>query len=203
MTNSFKDLEEADAILIIGSNTSEAHPIGALHIKKALRKGAKLIVVDPRRIDMARRADIHLQLLPGTNVAVVNGLMHVILEEGLADKEFIAARTEGFDELPGVLASYTPELVEALGAGGDELLVGQALFEDHVHEAVDDGHVGTRQQLQMDVGAARHVDAPRVDDDELGALAQGLLDVQRADGVRLARVRADDEDGVGLFEVLE
>src|SRR5660398_226697 len=98
MTNSFKDLEDAEAILIIGSNTSEAHPIGALHIKKALRKGAKLIVVDPRRIDMARRADVHLQLLPGTNVAVVNGIMHVILEEGLADKEFIAARTEGFDE---------------------------------------------------------------------------------------------------------
>ena len=55
-------------------------PIGALHIKKALRKGAKLIVVDPRRIDMARRADVHLQLLPGTNVAVLNGLMNIILQ---------------------------------------------------------------------------------------------------------------------------
>jgi formate dehydrogenase alpha subunit len=129
MTNSFKDLEEADAILIIGSNTSEAHPIGALHIKKALRKGAKLIVVDPRRIDMARRADIHLQLLPGTNVAVVNGLMHVILEEGLADKEFIAARTEGFDELPEVLASYTPELVEEIsGVPAEKLREAARIF---------------------------------------------------------------------------
>ncbi len=114
MTNSFKDLEEAEAILIIGSNTSEAHPIAAIHIKKALRKGAKLVVVDPRRIDMARRADLHLQLLPGTNVAVVNGLMHVILEEGLADDEFIAARTEGFEELPELLAAYTPEFVEEI-----------------------------------------------------------------------------------------
>ena len=58
--------------------------------KKALRKGARLIVVDPRRIDMARRADVHLQLLPGTNVAVLNGIMNVILQEGMADEEFIA-----------------------------------------------------------------------------------------------------------------
>ncbi len=63
---------------------------------------------------MARRADIHLQLRPGTNVAVLNGLMHVILEEGLADEAFIAERTEGFDELPAVLAAYTPELVEEI-----------------------------------------------------------------------------------------
>jgi formate dehydrogenase alpha subunit len=114
MTNSFKDLEDAEAILIIGSNTSEAHPIGALHIKKALRKGAKLIVVDPRRIDMARRADVHLQLLPGTNVAVLNGLMNIILQEGMADDEFIAARTEGFSELREILPIYTPEFVEEI-----------------------------------------------------------------------------------------
>ena len=129
MTNSFKDAEEADVILIIGSNTSEAHPIGALHIKKALRKGAKLIVVDPRRIDMARRADIHLQLLSGTNVAVVNGLMHVILEEGLADEEFIAARTEGFDELPELLSAYTPEFVEEIsGVPADKLREAARIF---------------------------------------------------------------------------
>ncbi len=122
MTNSFKDIEDAEAILIIGSNTSEAHPIGALHIKKAMRKGAKLIVVDPRRIDMARRADYHLQLLPGTNVAVVNGLMNVILTERLTDPDFIAARTEGFDELPEVLAAYTPEVVEQISGVPAETL---------------------------------------------------------------------------------
>ena len=114
MTNSFVDLEEADAILIIGSNTSEAHPIAALHIKRAMRRGAKLIVIDPREIDMARRADFHLQLLSGTNVAVINGLMQVILEEGLADQDFIAGRTEGYEDLPAVLAAYTPELVEEI-----------------------------------------------------------------------------------------
>ena len=112
MTNSFADLEEAEAIIIIGSNTSEAHPIAALHIKRALRRGAKLIVIDPRRIDMARRADLHLQLLPGTNVAVLNSLMHVILEEGMTDAAFIAERTENYEALSEILAHYTPELVE-------------------------------------------------------------------------------------------
>ena len=122
MTNSFDDLEEADAILIIGSNTSESHPIAAIRVKKALRRGAKLIVADPRVIDMASRADIHLQLRSGTNVAVLNGLMRVILEEGLADDEFIAARTEAFDEMPSVLAAYTPELVEEIsGVPADAL----------------------------------------------------------------------------------
>ncbi|MEE4274699.1 MAG: formate dehydrogenase subunit alpha [Thermoleophilia bacterium] len=129
MTNSFKDLEELDVALIIGSNTSEAHPIAALHIKKALRNGGRLIVADPRRIDMARRADLHLQLRPGTNVAVLNGLMHVILEEGLADEAFIAERTEGFDELPELLAAYTPEMVEEIsGVPADTLREAARLF---------------------------------------------------------------------------
>ena len=129
MTNSFDDLEEADAILIIGSNTSEAHPIAALRVKKALRRGAKLIVADPREIDMASRADIHLQLRSGTNVAVLNGLMHVILEEGLADDEFIATRTEGYDEMPSVLAAYTPELVEEIsGVSADALREAARVF---------------------------------------------------------------------------
>jgi formate dehydrogenase alpha subunit len=114
MTNSFADLETAQAILIIGSNTSEAHPIAAIHLKKAVRDGATLIVADPRQIDMARRADYHLQIKPGTNVAILNGLMHVILAEGLHDKAFIDARTEEFDKLATVLVKYTPELVEEI-----------------------------------------------------------------------------------------
>ena len=112
MTNTFADLETAEAILIIGSNTSEAHPIAALHIKKALRQGATLIVADPREIDMARRAGFHLRLRPGTNVAVLNGLAHVVIEEGFADEAFIAARTEGYEEVRAAVAAYTPELVE-------------------------------------------------------------------------------------------
>jgi formate dehydrogenase major subunit len=129
MTNSFDDLEQADAILIIGSNTSEAHPIGALRIKKALRNGAKLIVADPRDIDMAKRAELHLQLRPGTNVALVNGLMHVILQEGLADETFIAERTEDVELLREALGPYTPALVEQItGVPADDVRAAARAF---------------------------------------------------------------------------
>ena len=129
MTNSFVDLEEAQAVLIIGSNTSEAHPIGALHIKQALRRGADLIVADPREIDMARRARLHLRLRPGTNVALLNGLMHVIVEDGLADEEFIAERTEGYEALRDMLVAYTPELVEeTTGVPAEQIRSAARLF---------------------------------------------------------------------------
>jgi formate dehydrogenase (NADP+) alpha subunit len=114
MTNPFDDLAIADAILVIGSNTTEAHPIGALYIKQAVRRGAKLIVADPRRIDLVRFADLHLPLRSGTNAALLNGIAHVIIEEGLADDEFIAARTEGFAEFRKVVEKYTPERVETI-----------------------------------------------------------------------------------------
>ncbi|HMK92253.1 MAG TPA: formate dehydrogenase subunit alpha, partial [Thermoleophilia bacterium] len=114
MTNPFADLLAADTILVIGSNTTEAHPIGALYIKRAVRNGAKLIVADPREIDLVRFADLHLRLRPGTNVALVNGLAHVVLREGLIDQAFIAERTEGFDELEALLAEYTPGRVEEI-----------------------------------------------------------------------------------------
>jgi formate dehydrogenase alpha subunit len=111
MTNSIGDIAaEAAGYFIIGSNTSEQHPVIGIKIRKAVReRGARLIVADPRFIDMAELADIHLQLRPGTNVALLNGLMNVIIAEGLHDKEFVAGRTEGFEALQETVASYTPQ----------------------------------------------------------------------------------------------
>lgn len=115
MTNSIADIAQADVILVIGSNTTEAHPIIALQIKKAVReKGAKLIVIDPRKIKLVDYAHLWLRPKPGTNVAVINGLMNVILEKGLADEEFIANRTEGIGELKAILPKYTPEKGERI-----------------------------------------------------------------------------------------
>ena len=137
MTNSFADLETADAILIVGSNTTESHPIAALRVKKAQRRGAKVIVVDPRAVDVARRADVHLQLRPGTNVAVLNGMMHVILEEGLADEEFIAARTEGVEAVRELVARYTPQLVEEIaGVPADDLRAAARIFATAARGAI-------------------------------------------------------------------
>lgn len=110
MTNPFDDITtDVDAILLVGSNPEEAHPVFGTQIRRAVREGAKLIVVDPRRIDLSAKAEIHLQLKPGTNVAFANGMMHVILKEGLADEEFIASRTENFEALRKVIEDYPPE----------------------------------------------------------------------------------------------
>jgi formate dehydrogenase alpha subunit len=110
MTNSIDDLGEAGCILVIGSNTTEAHPIIALRIKKAVMEGScKLIVAEPRHIRLCYYADQWLQQLPGTDVALLNAMMNVILSEGLADEDFIAERTEGFEEFKKVVEEYTPE----------------------------------------------------------------------------------------------
>jgi formate dehydrogenase alpha subunit len=111
MTNTMKDiLEESEALFIIGSNTTEQHPVFGTSIRAAVReRGVKLIVADPRAIDITEFADLHLRHKPGTDVALINGLMHVILEEGLHDRAFIAERTEGFDEFEAILEKYPPE----------------------------------------------------------------------------------------------
>ena len=103
-TQDFESVEHADVVVLIGANPTAAHPVFASRLKQALRKGAKLIVVDPRQIELVRTAHIqaahHLQLLPGTNVAIINALAHVVMAEGLADEKFIAERcdTQSFKE---------------------------------------------------------------------------------------------------------
>jgi len=124
MTNSIREIPVSEAFLIIGSNTTENHPVIASMIKKeVLLHGKKLVVIDPRRIEIARHADVFLQILPGTNIAILNGLMHVIIEEGLHDEAYIDARCEGFADMAQVLREYTPERVaEICGIEDPELI---------------------------------------------------------------------------------
>lgn len=109
MTNSIADLEEARCIFVIGSNTTECHPLVARRIMRAKAKGAVLLVADPRRIQLSGLADLAVQPRPGSDIALLNAMMHVIVAEGLHDKSYIAERTEGFEELAPVLEEYTPE----------------------------------------------------------------------------------------------
>src|SRR5512135_3173803 len=101
MTNSIRDIaENSKCIFIIGSNTTEQHPVIGIKLRRAKRRrGAKLIVADPRRIDIANYADLHLRHKPGTDLALLNGLMHIIIRDGKQDDKFIAERTEGFADL--------------------------------------------------------------------------------------------------------
>jgi formate dehydrogenase alpha subunit len=124
MSNSIAEIENNDVLFIIGSNTKENHPIVALRMIKAKRKGAKIIIADPRRVPLVRFADIWMQHKPGTDVALLNGMMHVILKEGLIKKDFISSMTEGFDEaFRKNLEEYTPEAASKITGVPAETIV--------------------------------------------------------------------------------
>lgn len=113
-TNSIKDIDRAKLLLVVGANPTESHPVVGAQIKQAHRRGVPLIVVDPRRTELARIADLHLQLRPGTNVALLNAMGHVIAKENLFDHPFIAARTEGFEDWLKAVSECTPEEMEPI-----------------------------------------------------------------------------------------
>ncbi|MFW6126398.1 MAG: formate dehydrogenase subunit alpha, partial [Chloroflexota bacterium] len=112
MTNSIGEIGDAACILAIGTNTTETHPVTALQVKKAVHNGATLIVANPRQIDLCRFASHFLQHRPGTDVALLMGMMRVIVEEGLADLGFVAERCENFDAFRESLGEFTPDFVE-------------------------------------------------------------------------------------------
>jgi formate dehydrogenase major subunit len=144
-TQDFKSVAKADVIMVIGANPTDAHPVFGSRMKKRLREGARLIVVDPRRIDLVRsphiEADYHLQLQPGTNVAIVNSMGHVVATEGLIDREFVADRCD-----PVTFAAWedfirqpenSPEAVEALsGVPAEELRAAARLFAAGANAAI-------------------------------------------------------------------
>ncbi len=114
MTNPLADMDKPDVIFCIGTNMTETHPVAATRLKKAQARGATLIVADPRRIPLARRSDLFLQLRVGTDVALLGAMAHVIAREGLVDEEFIAERTEGWERLEEHLKKFTPEWGEEI-----------------------------------------------------------------------------------------
>jgi formate dehydrogenase alpha subunit len=129
MTNSIAEFEKADCIFVIGSNTTEAHPVIGMRIKDAVARGAKLVVADPRRIELTELAALHVQQRPGTDVMLVNAMLNVIQEEGLADSEFVASRTEGFDEAHAAFAPCTPEAAAVVtGVPAEQIRTAARIF---------------------------------------------------------------------------
>ena len=112
MTNSIPEIRDADFLFVTGSNTTEAHPISAMEMKQAVRRGAKLAVSDPRAIPLVQWADWHLQLKPGTDVWLLNAMAHVIVTESLVDEAFIAENTENFEAVAETVRRYPPEKAE-------------------------------------------------------------------------------------------
>ena len=142
-TQDFKSVEQADVILLIGANPTDAHPVFASRMKKRLRAGARIIVADPRRIDLVRSPHVeaahHLPVRPGTNVAFVNAMAHVIVTEGLLDEEFVRTRTEGHEGYLEFVArpEHSPEATEAeTGIPADELRSAARLYAAGPNSAI-------------------------------------------------------------------
>jgi formate dehydrogenase major subunit/formate dehydrogenase alpha subunit len=136
-SNSIPEIENARCLFVIGSNTTEAHPVLALRIKKAVRSGATLIVADPRKIWLTKLAKHHLQLRPGTDVWLLNAMMHTILSEGLQDEDYIREHTEDFDAVREIVMSYPPEEAEKVtGVPADEIRAAARAYATERHAAV-------------------------------------------------------------------
>jgi formate dehydrogenase alpha subunit len=123
MTNSIREIEGMEVIFIIGSNTKVSHPVIANRMIKAYRKGAKIIVADPRQVPMVKFAELHLKLQPGTDIALLNGIAQVIVSEGLQNDDFIRDKTEGFEQWKQSLKEFTPEKVERITGVPNDLII--------------------------------------------------------------------------------
>lgn len=129
MTNSVAEIADNEALFVIGSNTTENHPIIALRMKEAVAKGAQLIVADPREIPLVKFAALWLRHRPGTDSSLLNSIMHVILDEGLEDKKFITERTEGYEEFVQSLQPFTPEYGEEItGVAAEDIKKAARIF---------------------------------------------------------------------------
>ncbi|MFA5355060.1 MAG: molybdopterin-dependent oxidoreductase, partial [Thermodesulfovibrionales bacterium] len=155
-TSSLEDLAYSDVILVVGSNTTEAHPISSLHIKWAHSRGARIIVIDPRKIPLTQDADLHLQLKPGTNAALLNGMLRVIIEEGLFYGEFIEKLTEGWEKTAQTALALTLDEVSAITGVPKELIIKAARIYGSSRRAiiisglgVDEHEYGTEGMLSL------------------------------------------------------
>jgi len=129
-SNSYEDYDNAGTLLVVGSDTSQNHPVVASRMRRAVEdRGASLIVVNPIKIDLVDSAEVHLQPRPGTDVALFNAMAHVILEEGLENREFIAARTEDFEAWRRVVEQVRPEVAEEIcGVSADDIRIAARLY---------------------------------------------------------------------------
>ncbi len=131
MTNSIAEVVDNDVIFVIGTNTTENHPVIGTQIKRAKQKGAKLIVAEPRRIELAEEADVFLQIKPGSNIALLNAMLNYIIENDLHDKEYIEERTENFEEVKEAVKSYTLEkAAEICGVAEEDIAKAARIYAD-------------------------------------------------------------------------
>lgn len=129
MTNSIQEAKDSDLIFVIGSNPRENHPVIGAKIKQAKRNGSKIILADPREIDLSEEAEVYMQVNVGANIALINGMIHVIISENLVNSDYIANHTEGYEELKEMVKKYTPRMAsEICGVAPEKIVEAARLY---------------------------------------------------------------------------
>src|SRR5574341_75701 len=145
---SYADIDQANCVFLIGTNTADCHPVIFKRIKQRKSKDPKnvtIITVDPRRTETADFADLHLPIRPGTDIALLNGMLYVLLDENLIDREFVARHTHGFAALLNVIKNYSPRAVEEICGVPECLIVEAALIFGKAQNALSLWSMGVNQ----------------------------------------------------------
>ncbi|NYY79913.1 hypothetical protein DMH17_12770 [Raoultella planticola] len=173
MSNAITEIDNTDLVFIFGYNPADSHPIVANHVINAKRNGAKIIVCDPRKIETARIADMHIALKNGSNIALLNAIGQVIIEEDLYDKSFVASRSEGFDEYRKIVEGYTPESVETItGVSAQEIRACARMYAGAKSAAILWGMGVT--QFYQGVETVRSLTSPAILTGNLGKPSVGV-----------------------------
>lgn len=213
-TSSYDDIERAAAILVWGANALECHPVVGARIRQRARNGARLLVVDPRRTALAASAELHLAPRPGTDIALLNAIGHVLLREGLVDESFLAARVDGRDEYARHVAAWTPERAAATCGVSIEAIVAAARLYGGTRPALAFHGLGLTEQLQGTEGVMALVDLAlltgnlgrpgaginplRGQNNVQGAAIMGCEPASLTGGVAIAAARARHETHWGV-----
>jgi predicted molibdopterin-dependent oxidoreductase YjgC len=182
MTNSIREIRDADCILVIGSNTGEAHPVISYEVVRAVKRGASLVIIDPRLISLSKHATLHLRPAPGSDHALFLGMLHVIIADGWHDREFIAERTENFEALAESVKEWTPEKAgAACGVPASAIVEAARLYALGLRRR----HSGT--------GAGPSADAPGQGDGARGnsTILYGMGITERSNGTELVKTLAN------------
>jgi len=194
-TNSFDDIERAQTFLIAGANPTENHPIVGARIKQQVRRGARLIVIDPRRVELAHYADVHLAPRPGTNIPLLNAIAHVIIHDGLRDREFVGARVDGLDMFTKFVREYPPQLAAQIcGVSARDIVKAARLYATQKPAMCFHG-LGMTEHLQGTAGVMALVNLALLTGN-LGRTGAGINPLRGQNNVQGAAVMGCEPDSL-------
>jgi formate dehydrogenase major subunit len=202
-TNSISDIQYTDCILVIGANPTDAHPVTGAKLKQAMMKGVTGIVIDPRRIELARYAKYHLQLRPGTNVALLNMMLYYIVSEGWEDQDFVGNRTEGYEELKEELLRVDIDEMERV-TGVDKALVKEATYAyAHAKAAMEFHGLGVTEHTQGTFTVQLIADLAMITGN-IGKPGAGVNPLRGQNNVQgAADMGAQPHQGAGYYDVTD